>query len=180
MTTFDELTAWAGTGNVTRADSAVVSGWQIPEDQKALLVDVGIPVVDQLIEYVSFQVEAAPALQTSDGGSLYRLTRNHHGDLVPGMEWSFGVKPGTGTVHYVLPQGEAWFANSSIDLWLRTLHHYGLHVSESEILSDPDDREDEALAELSMLADGLKKIDPPAFDGYNGFVWAEFLDRWLW
>lgn len=29
MTTFDELTVWAGTGNVTRADSAVVSGWQI-------------------------------------------------------------------------------------------------------------------------------------------------------
>ncbi|MFD8263822.1 SUKH-4 family immunity protein [Streptomyces griseoluteus] len=80
MTTFDELTAWAGTGNVTRADSAVVSGWQIPEDQKALLVDVGIPIVDQLIEYVSFQVEAAPALHTSDGGSLYRLTQNHHGD----------------------------------------------------------------------------------------------------
>ncbi|MGW2102810.1 SUKH-4 family immunity protein [Streptomyces olivaceoviridis] len=180
MTTFDELTAWAGTGNVTRADSAVVSGWQIPEDQKALLVDVGIPIVDQLIEHVSFQVEAAPALQTSDGRSLYRLTRNHHGDLVPGMEWSFGVEPRTGTVHYVLPQGEAWFANSSIDLWLRTLHHYGLHVSESEILSDPDDREDEALVELSMLADELKKIDPPAFGGYNGFIWAELLDRWLW
>ncbi|AZM57321.1 hypothetical protein DMA15_36150 [Streptomyces sp. WAC 01529] len=180
MTTFDELTAWAGTGNVTRADSAVVSGWQIREDQKALLVDVGIPIVDQLIEYASFQVEAAPALQTSDGRSLYRLTQNHHGDLVPGLEWSFGVEPGTCAVHYVLPQGEAWFANSSIDLWLRTLHHYGLHVSESEILSDPDDREDEALAELSTLADELKKIDPPAFDGYNGFTWADFLDRWLW
>jgi hypothetical protein len=180
MTTFDELTAWAGTGNVTRADPAVVSGWQIPEEQKALLVDVGIPIVDQLIEYVSFQVEAAPALQTSAGRSLYLRTRNHHGDLVPGLRWSFGVEPGTGTVYYVLPQDEAWFANSSIDLWLRTLHHYGLRVSESEILSAPDDREDEALAELSMLADELKTIDPPAFESYHGFIWAEFLDRWLW
>jgi hypothetical protein len=63
MTTYDELTAWAGTGNVTRADLAVVSGRQIPEDQKALLVDTGA------------------ALQTSAGGSLYRLTQNHHGDL---------------------------------------------------------------------------------------------------
>lgn len=70
-----------------------MSGWQIPEDQKALLVDVGIP---------------------------------------------------------------------------------------SSIFSDPDDREDEALTELSMLADELKKIDPPAFDGCNGFIWAEFLGRWLW
>ncbi len=33
---------------------------------------------------------------------------------------------------------------------------------------------------FSMLAGELKKIDPPAFDGYNGFIWAEFLDRWLW
>ncbi|MFG2662453.1 SUKH-4 family immunity protein [Streptomyces sp. NPDC048425] len=46
MTTYDELTAWAGAENVTRADPAVVSGWQIPEDQKALLADVGIPAVD--------------------------------------------------------------------------------------------------------------------------------------
>jgi hypothetical protein len=95
-------------------------------------------------------------------------------------KWSFGVEPGTGTVYYVLPQDEAWFANSSIDLWLRTLYHYGLRVSESEILGDPDDREDEALAELSMLADELKTIDPPAFEGYHGFIWAGFLDRWLW
>ncbi|ASR00029.1 hypothetical protein CGL27_10135 [Streptomyces sp. 11-1-2] len=180
MTTYEELTAWAGAGNVTRADPAVVSGWRIPEEQKALLVDVGVPIVDQLIEYVPFQVEAAPILQTSADEWLYRLTQNHHDDLVPGLQWSFGVQPGTGTVYYVLPEGEAWFANSSIDLWLRTLHHYGLHVSESEILSDPDDREDEALAELGVLADELKKIDPPAFDGYIGFIWAEFLDRWPW
>lgn len=102
MTTYDELTAWAGTGNVTRADPAVVSGWQIPEDQKALLVDIGVPIVDQLIESVSFQVEADPALQTSAGRSLYRLTQNHHGDLVPGLQWSFGVEPGTGTVYYLI------------------------------------------------------------------------------
>ncbi|MFI8202377.1 hypothetical protein [Streptomyces sp. NPDC085937] len=57
---------------------------------------------------------------------------------------------------------------------------YGRRVSESEILGDPDDREDEALAELGTLADEPKKIDPPAFDGYIGFIWAEFLDRWLW
>lgn len=180
MTTFDELTAWAGFGNVTRAEAAAVSGWQVPVEQKALLVDVGIPVVDQLIEYVSIQEEADPALRTSVGTSLYLLTRNHHGDLVPGLQWSFGVEPGTGAVHYVLPQGEAWFANSSIGLWLRTLHHYGRHVRDSEVLGAPDDREDEALAELRMLADELKKIDPPAFGGHHGFIWAEFLDRWLW
>ncbi|MFL5993099.1 MAG: SUKH-4 family immunity protein [Streptomyces sp.] len=180
MTTYDELTAWAGAENVKKADPDIVAGWQIPEVQKALLIDVGIPIVDQLIEYVSLQSEAEPALQTTSRGPLYRLPQNHHGGLVPDLEWSFGVEPGTGTVYYVLPRDEAWFANSSISLWLQSLHHYGLRVTESDILSDPDDREDEALAELSLLADELRKIDPPAFDGYIGFIWAEFLDRWLW
>ncbi|MDH6484266.1 hypothetical protein M2157_000265 [Streptomyces sp. SAI-127] len=54
-----------------------------------------------------------------------------------------------------MPDGEAWFANSSIDLWLQTLHHYGRRVSQSPILNDPDEHEDEALAELSELADEL-------------------------
>ncbi|MCG8969040.1 SUKH-4 family immunity protein [Streptomyces sp. CL12-4] len=172
MTTYDELTAWAGAGNVTRADPAVVSGWRIAEDQKALLVDVGIPVVDQLIEYVAFQAEAEPTLRTSVGGSPYCLTQKHHGGVVTSLQWSFGVEPGTGRVYYVLLDGEAWFANSSIGLWLRALHHYGLRVSESEVLHDPDDCEEEALAELRVLADELKKIDPAAFDGYVGFIWA--------
>lgn len=180
MTTHDELTAWAGVENVTKADPSIVAGWQIPEDQKALLIDVGIPIVDQLIEYVSLQAEPEPALQTTSRGLLYRLTQNHHGNLVPGLQWSFGVEPGTGTVYYVLPEGEAWFANSSIHLWLQSLHHYGLRVSQSDILSDPDGQEEEALAELGLLADELKKINPPAFDGYIGYIWAEFLDRWLW
>jgi hypothetical protein len=55
---------------------------------------------------------------------------------------------------------------------LQSLHHYGLRVSQSEILSDPDDHEEQALAELSLLTDEFKKIDPPAFDGYLGFIWA--------
>ncbi|WP_406193227.1 hypothetical protein OH807_02375 [Kitasatospora sp. NBC_01560] len=53
-------------------------------------------------------------------------------------------------------------------------------VASARILSDPDGHEDEARAELSLLAEELKKIDPPAFDGCTGFIWAEFLDRWLW
>ncbi|KQV19264.1 MULTISPECIES: hypothetical protein [unclassified Kitasatospora] len=56
----------------------------------------------------------------------------------------------------------------------------GLQVSRSEILYDPDSDEDEALAELKRLAGELTEIDPPAFDGYHGFIWAEFIDRRLW
>lgn len=119
-------------------------------------------------------------LQTASGSMLYRLPENTHGHIVPDLMWSFGVEPDTGTVYYVLLDGEAWFANSSIDHWLRTLHHYGLHVQNSAILNDPDDHEDEALAELRGLAEELKAIDRQAFEGYLGFMWADFLDRWLW
>ncbi|MFE2288684.1 SUKH-4 family immunity protein [Streptomyces sp. NPDC059443] len=180
MLTYDDLVEWAGEENVTRADAACVAGWQVPEDQTALLVSIGIPITDNLIEAAAFQTETAPRLLTRDGKRLYQLTENRHGDLVPDLLWTFGVEPVTGTVYYVLPDGEAWFANSSIALWLQCLHHYGRHVSQSEILNDPDEDEDGALAELSQLAAELKQIDPPAFDGYNGFIWAEFLDRWLW
>jgi hypothetical protein len=180
MLTYEELAAWAGARQVTRAEPETLAGWRIPEDQKSMLVNVGVPVVDQLIEDVAFQPDPDPALQTAAGNPLYRLTRNHHRNLVPGLQWSFGAEPDTGKVFYVLPDGEAWFANSSISLWLRTLHHYGLHVSQSPILSDPDEHEDEALAELRELAKELKKIDPPAFEDYPGFIWPEFLERWLW
>jgi hypothetical protein len=178
--TYEDLAAWAGAGHVTRADPETLAGWRIPGDQKSMLVNVGVPAVGHLIEDVTFQPDPDPALQTAAGNLLYRLTSNHHGNLVPGLQWSFGAEPDTGTVFYVLPNGEAWFANSSISLWLRTLHQYGLHVSQSPILSDPDDHEDEALAELRELAEELKEIDPPAFEGYLGFIWPEFLERWLW
>ncbi|MEU0950142.1 SUKH-4 family immunity protein [Streptomyces canus] len=180
MLTYEELTAWAGSEHVTRADPADLARWRIPEHQKSLLVNIGVPVVDQLIEHAAFQAEPDPALRTASGTALHQLSQNHHGNLVPGLQWAFGVEPDTGKVYYVLPDGEAWFANSSIDLWLQTLHHYGRHVSKSPILNDPDEHEDEALAELRELAEELKEIDPPAFEGYVGFIWAEFLDRWLW
>lgn len=116
MLTYEDLTAWAGAENVTRANPDDVASWCIPEHQKALLVNIGVPIVDQLIEYVTFQADPAPALQTASGSVLYQLSRNHHGDLVPGLQWAFGVEPNTGKVYHVLPEGEAWFANSSIDL----------------------------------------------------------------
>jgi hypothetical protein len=165
--TFDDLAAWAGAEYVIRADPAAVANWQIPEDQKLILVAVGVPVVDQLIEHVDFQAGPRPALGTRSETSLYRLTRNHHGNIRPGLLWAFGAEPGTGKVFYVMPDGDAWFANSTIGLWLQALHHYGLRVSQSPILHDPGQDEDRALAEIRELAQELKWIDPPAFAGYQ-------------
>ncbi|WP_030613425.1 SUKH-4 family immunity protein [Streptomyces sclerotialus] len=180
MPKYEELVAWAGAGHVVRADPDAVAGWRIPERQKALLVTTGIPVVDSLIGTACFQEEPEPQLRTRDGRLLYRLTQNAHGSRSPALTWAFGVDPDSGAVYYVLPDGEAWFANSSIELWLRTLHHYGLHVSRSAVLNDPHGDESAAVAELGRLAVQLKAIDPPAFDGVVGYIWVEFLERWLW
>lgn len=186
MATYDQLTEWAGLGHVTRAERDVVAGWRIPDFMKAQLVEVGIPVAPRLIERVVMQSEAEPALLTSRG-PLYRLTEL--ADIDDQAERSsFGVEPDTGTVYLVMPDGEAWFANSSVGEWLNVLHCYGSRVNASELLREPDGpeeyfsegEEERALAELDRLAEELKEIDPAAFHGYEGFLWPGLLDRWLY
>ncbi|MDX2291826.1 MULTISPECIES: SUKH-4 family immunity protein [Streptomyces] len=186
MATYDQLTEWAGLGNVTRAERDTVAGWRIPGFMKAQLVEVGIPLAPRLIERVVMQSEAEPALLTSRG-PLYRLTEQVDPDDQAERS-SFGVEPETGTVYFVMPDGEAWFANSGVGVWLDVLHHYGRCVTASELLSEPDgpeeylseEEEEQAFAELNRLAEELKEIDPAAFNGYEGFLWPGLLDRWLY
>lgn len=186
MATHDQLTEWAGLGHVTRAGWDVVADWRIPDSAKAQLVEVGIPVAPRLIERVVMRSEAEPTLLTPRG-PLYRLTEQADPDE-PAERSSFGVEPETGAVYFVMPDGEAWIANSSVGVWLDVLHCYGSRVRVSELLSEPDgpeeyfseDEEEMALAELNQLAEELKEIDPPAFNGYEGFLWPGLLDRWLY
>lgn len=89
---------------------------------------------------------------------------------------------------FVTPDGEAWFGNSGIGVWLDVLHHYGSRVTASELLSEPDgpeecffeDKEERTFAEMNQLAEELKEIDPPAFNGSEGLLWPGLLDRWLY
>jgi hypothetical protein len=186
MVTYDQLTGWAGIGHVTRARQEVVAGWRIPDLMKVPLVEVGIPVAPRLIERVVIQHEADPTLFTSRG-PLYCLTEDPSLDA-PAEPSSFGIEPETGAVYFVMPGGEAWFANSSVGAWLEVLHRYGSRVASSELLSEPDgpeeylseEQEEQAFAELNELAEELKDIDPAAFRGYEGFLWPGFLDRWLY
>ncbi|MER5893352.1 SUKH-4 family immunity protein [Streptomyces sp. NPDC001876] len=186
MATYDQLSEWAGLEHVTRAGRDAVAGWRIPGFMKAQLVEVGIPVVPRLIERVVMQSEAQPALLTSRG-PLYRLTEQADPDDQDERS-SFGVEPETGAVYFVMPDGEAWFANSGVGVWLNVLHRYGSRVTSSELLSEPDgpeeylseEEEERAFEELNRLAEELKKIDPAAFNGYEGFLWPGLLDRWLY
>jgi len=186
MLTYDQLTEWAGPGHVTRAGRDVVACWRIPDFMKAQLVEVGIPLAPRLIERVVMQSEADPVLPTSRG-LLYRLTEQL--DPYEATERSsFGVEPETGVVYLVMPDGEAWFANSGVDVWLDALHRYGRRVTASELLGEPEgpgedlseEEEERAWAELNRLAMELKEIDPAAFKGYEGFLWPGLLDRWLY
>ncbi|MFE1269861.1 SUKH-4 family immunity protein [Streptomyces sp. NPDC058757] len=186
MATYDQLTEWAGLGHVTRAGRDGVAGWRISGFAKAQLVEVGIPLAPRLIERVVMQSEAEPVLLTSRG-PLYRLTEQADPDDQAERS-SFGVEPETGAVYFVMPDGEAWFANSSVNAWLNVLHCYGSRVTASELLSEPDgpeeylseEEEERAFAELNRLAEELKEIDPAAFNGYEGFLWPAHLDRWLY
>ncbi|MEV5783931.1 SUKH-4 family immunity protein [Streptomyces sp. NPDC052287] len=186
MATYDQLTEWAGLGHVKRARRDVVADWRILDFMKVQLVEVGIPVAPRLIERVVIQSEADPVLLTFRG-PLYRLTEQ--ADLDEPAERSlFGVEPETGVVYFVMPDGEAWFANSSVDVWLDVLHRYGSCVAASEFLGEPDgpeeylseEEEERAFAELNRLAEELKEVDPAAFKGYEGFLWPGLLDRWLY
>ncbi|MFF5809800.1 hypothetical protein [Streptomyces sp. NPDC012746] len=49
----------------------------------------------------------------------------------------FGVEPEPGAVYFVMPDREAWFANSGVAVWLDVLHCYGSRVTASELLSEP-------------------------------------------
>ncbi|MGW9448751.1 SUKH-4 family immunity protein [Streptomyces sp. NPDC055632] len=129
--------------------------------------------------------EAEPVLLTLRE-PLYRLTERADPDDQAERS-SFCVEPETGAVYFVTPDGEAWFANSDVGVWLDVLHCYGSRITASPLLSESDDpeeclsEEDEerAFAELNRLAEELKKIDPAAFHGYEGFLWPGLLDRWL-
>ncbi|MFE5896462.1 SUKH-4 family immunity protein [Streptomyces sp. NPDC056488] len=177
------MTEWAGPEHVTRAVRDVMADWRIPDLMKAQLVEVDVPVAPHVIERVVIQNAAEPLLLTSRG-LLYRLTEQ--ADPVDQAERSsFGVEPETGAVYFVMPDGEAWFADSGVGVWLDVLHCYGRRVTASPLLSESDgpeeflSEEDEgrAFVELNRLAEELKGIDPAAFHDYEGSLWLRLLDR---
>jgi Cu2+-containing amine oxidase len=59
-----------------RADPSTGVGWRILEAQKSMLVNIGVPVVDHLIEHVDLQADPGPVLHTASMNRFYRLTRN--------------------------------------------------------------------------------------------------------
>ncbi|MGW0702370.1 hypothetical protein ACWD0A_24250 [Streptomyces sp. NPDC002867] len=72
-----------------------MGAWHIPEADKRVLADVGVPHSDDVpLTRVCFQSEAEPTVSTADGGLLYLLAevRSQVGETT----WWWAVEPAPG------------------------------------------------------------------------------------
>ncbi|BCJ70641.1 hypothetical protein CS0771_01850 [Catellatospora sp. IY07-71] len=171
MPTRDELVAWAGEGRVVRAGAGEITSWDLPEPDRRALIDIGVPLLEQIVDAVTFHAE--------DGG--YRVAEQD-----PATRQVFRVEPGTGRVlEQARPQSPNRIVNSSVRQWLCSLHLVGTAMNTSYALAHWDesgDLEDAALDELAELLARIRRLDPAAFgDGSHAhFYWPAVLDRWLY
>lgn len=171
---FEAVASWAGAGRVVRATGSDVATWRVPEPQKEALVSCGVPLIDDLVDVVSFSAEPA----------MYRLASQN--DEVADVVWEYGATPGSGEVRQLrLPHGSVCFVNSTINHWLCSLHLVGNWLTGSTVIGHWDEdgqAEEEALAELTDLLEQIRALDPPAVgDGdHRTRFWPAVLDRWLY
>ncbi|GHE75813.1 hypothetical protein GCM10014715_33260 [Streptomyces spiralis] len=65
-----------------------------------------------------------PKLPTADGRLLYLMAEDQISDRPNAVLTSaWAMQPDTGAVHHIQPDGEPWFASSSVVLWSQCLHH---------------------------------------------------------
>jgi hypothetical protein len=173
--TFDSIEAWAGVGQVVRATASDVATWRLPEQQKATLLVCGVPLLDGIVDVVSFGAES----------TMYRLGGR---DLDQHRPRSIYVTEAeTGRVLQVeTASGRTWFVNSSINHWLCSLHMVGAGMAGSTAIQHWD--EDEAMEEMAAagLADLLEQVaqlDPLAYGDvgdHRTHFWPAVLDRWMY
>lgn len=170
--TFTALEAWAGAGRVIRADESELTAWPFPEQHKAILVSSGVPLLEGVIDTVSFTT-------TSD---MYRLAG--YGDDRCGS--TFTVQQGTGRILELPTAGSPRLVNSSIAHWLCSLHLVGRWLTGSTAIrcwTEDEAMEQRALTELADLLKQITRLDPPAH-GHSGdhrtHFWPAVLDRWLY
>ncbi|MEU4559533.1 SUKH-4 family immunity protein [Actinoplanes sp. NPDC023936] len=171
----EQLESWAGRGRVRRATEADVTAWRLPQSEKAALILSGVPLLEDLVEEVSFR--AAP--------TMYRLAFESN-DGPAQTAWEYGAVPETGEVR-LWPaggHGDSSFVNSSISQWLCSLHMVGSCFAESAALDrweESAEAQEQAFAVLADLLRRIEVIDPAAVaDGdHERQFWPGVLDRWL-
>jgi hypothetical protein len=171
-----------------------VARWDIPDSDRELLLDSGLPRgVGHLIR-ASVQEEAEPALDLPGIGPAYRVASLVWSSRQPPTPYAhFGVQRHSGKV-YLGYKDDPWspgegaadfrsdveFVNSSVSCFLRFLHGTALafaadHGGAICLDRPPDDyaADDEAVwrAYLASLK-RLRELDPPAFADIGNF-WAD-------
>ncbi|GAB3434291.1 SUKH-4 family immunity protein [Actinophytocola sediminis] len=170
--TFAALESWAGAGRVIRADKSMLADWRLPGQQQATLVSCGVPLLDGVVDVVSFTTEP----------TRYRLAAQGHDR----SSASYAAERETGRVVELTPSGDARVVNSSVTHWLCSLHLVGTWLATStaaERWDEDDALEELALTELADLAQRIAHLDPPAYgtDGdHRTHFWPAVLDRWLY
>jgi hypothetical protein len=169
---FTALEAWAGAGRVVRAAESELAAWRLPEQQKATLVSCGVPLLEGVVDVVSFKA----------GSRTYRLA----GYGLDQSRSTYAVERETGRVLELTTSGGARLVNSSIDHWLCSLHLVGTWLAGSTAIRhwDEDETVEEvALAELAGLVQQIARLDPPAHGDvgdHRTHFWPAVLDRWLY
>ena len=82
----EDLCDWAGAEHVERADVNVVEDWDLPDADKAVLVEVGVPHLDHLVSRTHLRDPGCPMIHTNSGGLLYPLTE-FRTPLFPEKPW---------------------------------------------------------------------------------------------
>jgi hypothetical protein len=171
---FAALEAWAGAGRVIRADKSELAAWRLREQQKAALVSCGVPLLEGVVDMVSFAAEPG----------MYRLAGYGHDRHGPGSVYA--AEQETGRVLELTESGGARLVNSSIAHWLCSLHLVGTWLATSTAIQnwDEDDAMEElALSELADLSTRIARLDPSAHDDngdHEAHFWPAVLDRWLY
>lgn len=154
-----------------RATEAEISAWRLPDQQKATLVSCGVPLLDGLVDTVSFEAEPNAyrlAGHGPDSGSIYAAERE------------------TGRVLELTASSGVRLVNSSISHWLCSLDLVGTWLAGSTAIRHWDDdetMEEAALAELANLGNRIARLDPGAHDtvgDHRTHFWPAVLDRWLY
>ncbi len=178
-----------------------VARWDIPSDERQLLVECGLPKgVGHLIR-ASVQEEAEPILELPGAGSSYEIASLVWSNRKPPTKYAhFGIQRRSGKV-YLAYKEEPWspgrsaadfrpdveFVNSSVSCFMRFLHGTALAFSADHggaIYLDrpPDNYEpnDELRwqAHLASLK-RLRVLDPAAFADISSFWADKYYEIWL-
>ncbi|MEU4769851.1 SUKH-4 family immunity protein [Actinosynnema sp. NPDC023794] len=168
---FTALEAWAGSGRVIRAAESDLADWRLLQRQKASLVSAGVPLLEGVVDVVSFTAEPTG----------YRLAGRGLDPSRP--DATYAAEPETGQV-LERAAGGGRLVNSSIDHWLCSLHLVGTWLAGSTAIHHWDEdptTEERALAELADLGERIARLDPSARGGdHRTHFWPAVLDRWLY